>query len=84
MILYENAWRRELEAELGSSDAWRKETDYIISKIPPEAKEIWLLTNENCDTGRECLPLDNFIETHYTIVQERKFYKETVRLLRKK
>ncbi len=33
---------------------------------------------------REWLPLDNFIEAHYTIVQERKFYKKPVRLLRKK
>lgn len=74
----------ELEAEPESADAWRREMEYVISKIPPEANEVWLLTNENCETGRECLPLDNFIEAHYTIVQERKFYKETVRLLRKK
>jgi hypothetical protein len=74
----------ELEAEPGSADAWRKQTDYVISKIPPQAKEIWLLTNENCETGRECLPLENYVAAHYTVIQEKKFYNETVRLLRKK
>lgn len=74
----------ELEAEPGSADAWRRQTDYIISKIPAEAREIWLLTNEKCDAGQSCLPLENFVAAHYTVVQEKKFYKETVRLLRKK
>ena len=74
----------ELEAAPGTADALRKQTDYVISKIPPQAKEIWLLTNENCETGRECLPLENYVAAHYTVIQEKKFYKETVRLLRKK
>ena len=74
----------ELEAEPRSADAWRRQTDFVISKIPAEAKEIWLLTNEKFDAGQACLPLENFVEANYTIVQEKKFYKETVRLLRKK
>ena len=74
----------ELEAEPGSADAWGKQTDFIISKIPAETKEIWLLTNEKCNAGQSCLALENFVEANYNIIQEKKFYKETVRLLRKK
>ncbi|MCD9188704.1 MAG: glycosyltransferase family 39 protein [Pyrinomonadaceae bacterium] len=74
----------EAEAAAGSAQRWAKQTEFIISEIPPEANEIWLLTNEKCEIKDACLPLENFVERNYTIVEERDFYQEKVRLLRKK
>jgi uncharacterized membrane protein len=74
----------EIEAPAGAPDAWRRQTEFILSEIPPGADEIWLLTNEKCDVKQSCLPLENFIVENYTVVEERKFYLEKVRLLRKK
>jgi hypothetical protein len=74
----------EREAENGSADAWRSQTEFVISEIPPGAEEIWLLTNEKCDVKDACRPLENFVRQNYTITQEKNFYKEKVRLLRKK
>jgi hypothetical protein len=56
----------------------------VTGRIPPEAPEVWLLTNEKCEVKQSCAPLENFVAAHYTIVEERNFYKEKVRLLRKK
>lgn len=72
------------EGEMGTPDGFRGQIEFIIKRIPPEAEEVWLLTNENCDTGRSCEPLENFVQANYTIVEEKKFYLEKVRLLRKK
>jgi hypothetical protein len=74
----------EFEAEPGSPDSWRRQTDFIISEIPPDAEEIWLLTNEKCAVKDACRPLENFVAANYTIMDEKDFYKEKVRLLRKK
>lgn len=72
------------EDEIGSANSWRRQTEFIISEIPPDAPEIWLLTNEKCRAGRACEPLENFVQANYTVIQEKDFYKEKVRLLRKK
>jgi hypothetical protein len=74
----------ELEGPPGSASAWRRQTEFVISEIPPEAREVWLLTNEKCGSGSECGPLENFVRANYTIVEEKDFYKEKVRLLRRK
>ncbi len=74
----------EFEAEAGSADSWRRQTAFIISEIPPETKEIWLLTNEKCTVKDACEPLENFVRANYTVIEEKDFYKEKVRLLRKK
>ncbi|MDQ2746899.1 MAG: hypothetical protein M3T96_06545, partial [Acidobacteriota bacterium] len=73
-----------LEAESGTADSWRRQTEFIISEIPPDAPEIWLLTNEKCRADSACEPLENFVRAHYTVIEERDFYKEKARLLRKK
>lgn len=72
------------EQKLDSPNAFRNQIEFLISEIPPEAEEIWLLTNEKCETGRACEPLEKFVEANYTIIEEKDFYKEKVRLLRKK
>lgn len=72
------------EQELDSPQAFYNQIEFLIGKFPPEAEEVWLLTNEKCDVGRACEPLENFVQANYTIIQEKDFYKEKVRLLRKK
>jgi uncharacterized membrane protein len=72
------------EAEAGSPNLYKKQIEFVISEIPPEAEEIWLLTSEKCDIKQSCEPLENFVEANYTIIEEKNFYKEKVRLLRKK
>lgn len=72
------------EAEPGSANAFRRQIEFITSKIPPETEEIWLLTGEKCTIGQSCEPLENFVAANYTIIEERDFYKEKVRLLRRK
>ncbi len=73
-----------LEDKPGSSDSYRSQIEFTISVIPPDANEIWLLTGEKCAVEDSCLPLENFVQTHYTVVEEKNFYLEKVRLLRKK
>ena len=73
------------EAEPGSVNAFRTQIEFVTSEIPPDAAEIWLLTDENCAVGQaSCEPLENFVAANYTIVLEKDFYKEKVRLLRRK
>ncbi len=74
----------DLEAEAGSADSWKKQTEFVISKIPPAALEIWLLTDDKCSIKDSCAPLENFIAANYTVIEQKEFYEETVRLLRKK
>ncbi len=74
----------EIESEAGSAGAWRAQTAFIISEVPAEAEEIWLLTNDKCAEKSSCEPLENFVKANYTIIEEKDFYKEKVRLLRKK
>ena len=72
------------EDKLDSPNAFRNQIEFVISEIPPDAQEIWLLTYENCEVGRACEPLEKFVQANYTIIEEKNFYKEKVRLLRKK
>jgi hypothetical protein len=74
----------EWEDAPGKPTSLQAQTEFTISKIPPEADEIWLLTNEKCVVKDSCLPLEKFVEANYTIVEEREFYLEKVRLLRRK
>lgn len=74
----------DLETKPGSASSFRSQIDFIISEIPAGAQEIWLLTNEKCAVKEACQPLENFVGANYTIVEEKNFYKERVRLLRRK
>jgi len=73
-----------IEGEYGSAESLKSEINFAISKIPPDAEEIWLATGERCQLTKACVPLENFVEANYTIVEEKDFYKEKLRLLRKK
>lgn len=74
----------EMEAPEGSAASWLRQTEFIISEIPPDAEEIWLLTNEKCEIEEACRPLENFVRANYNVVNTKAFYLEKVRLLRKK
>jgi len=76
-----------LESDPGSEAAFRKQIGFIISKIPVDAEEIWLATDETCQnpkTQAACADLENFISSNYTILLQKDFYLERLRLLRKK
>lgn len=72
---------------LSSEKAYADQTAFVISKIPPGAPEIWLATEESCqtpETAAACRPLENFLEANYTVIETKDFYLERLRLLRKK
>lgn len=76
------AW--EPEAPFGTEASLQKQTDFVISEIPPGAIEIWLVVNEKCLATEACVPLENFVKANYTITEEKEFYLEKVFLLRRK
>ena len=49
-----------------------------------DADEIWLATAEVCSVTDACAPLENHAFANYTVVLEENFYKETLRLLKRK
>lgn len=70
-----------------SEDALLDQTKFVVSQIPPDATEIWLATEDLCqdaETKAACRPLENFVEANYTVLETKDFYKERIRLLRKK
>jgi cell division protein FtsL len=79
------AW--DTEDSLSNENAFRNQIAFVISEIPPEAQEIWLATEEVCQTettAAACRPLENFLEANYTVIETKDFYLERLRLLRKK
>lgn len=76
-----------LEDSIKSENGYRKQTEFLISKIPPDAEYLWLATRDTChqpETEASCRPLENFVQAHYTIEIEKDFYLEKLRLLKKK
>jgi uncharacterized membrane protein len=73
-----------LEGKKDSEDSFRRQIDFTISKIPTEADEIWLLTDDNCQKTEACKPLEEFVEKNYNVIETKDFYLERVRLLKKK
>lgn len=72
---------------IGSDDALKEQTAFVISQIPADASEVWLATEDLCqdtETREACRPLENYVEANYTVLETRDFYKERIRLLRKK
>ncbi len=79
-----NFFKWNYEAEFGTVGTWSKQIEYVISVIPKDAREIWLLTESGCQKTNGCLPLENYIDANYTVIDQKSFYKERVRLLKKK
>ena len=80
----ENFFAWEFEAAPGSAGSAKQQTEFIISEIPAQANELWLLTDESCEINERCRPLENFVEANYNIAETKIFYLEKLRLLRKK
>ncbi len=80
----ENFFAWNFEAKPGTSGTYKKQIEYVISQIPENSEEIWLLTQEDCQTSDACEPLENFVESNYNIVSQKNLYLERIRLLRKK
>ncbi len=72
------------EEEYGSGEMFSKQIEYVISVIPLDSSEIWLVTEETCQRSNACGSLEKFVKENYTVVQQKDFYKERVRLLRKR
>lgn len=80
----ENLFSLRTDAPDGTAESLRSQTEALIKEIPPETTEIWLLTGERCEIKESCALLENYVDAHYTVVEEKMFYLEKVRLLRKK
>jgi hypothetical protein len=80
----ENFFKWNNEAEFGTEKNWEKQIEYTISVIPKDAEEVWLMNMDICETSKACLPLEKFVKENYTIIETKDFYKEQIRLLRKK
>ena len=74
----------EWEAAFGTEGSLARQTDFVISEIPPDAEMIWLAVNEKCLITDACKPLENYVRANYTIVKEEEFYKEQLYLLKKR
>ncbi len=75
------------EDELGSPKRNVKQIEFLISQLPPNPQEFWLVTDVMCDDEKrflECAPLENFVETNYTVERVERFYLRKVRLLKRK
>ena len=79
----EKAFSFFAEDTTGSPKMYEHQIQFLISEIPPDAIEVWLVTSDKCSVGETCLPLEKFVEANYTVIQETDFYREKVRLLRK-
>lgn len=71
------------QAVHGTDLSRRREAEFVISQIPPDATEIWLIASEKCIVTDACGPLENFTKANYTIIEEKEFYLEKVFLLRR-
>ncbi|MGI8640263.1 MAG: hypothetical protein ACR2MG_09905 [Pyrinomonadaceae bacterium] len=83
----ENFFAWSAENSYSNENAFADQTTFVISEIPPEANEIWLATEEVCQTAETkaaCRPLENFVEANYTVIETKDFYLERLRLLRRK
>ncbi|MEZ5306230.1 MAG: glycosyltransferase family 39 protein [Pyrinomonadaceae bacterium] len=74
----------EYEAPFGSPDIWTNQIKDVTSRIPTQASEVWLLTESTCQETESCRPLEKWVEANYTVLKTKDFYKERVRLLRRR
>jgi hypothetical protein len=69
------------------TDRLPEQTVSLISQVPAEGEEVWVLTGEICDnpkTMESCRALEEFFNSNYTMIDSQNFYLEKVRLYRKK
>jgi hypothetical protein len=76
---------RFFDFDFGVSTAERikERTDFTISKVPPDAKEIWVIANDECRQPGVCEQFEEFLNKNYQVVEQKAFYRNNVTLLRK-
>ena len=62
----------------------KERTAFTISKIPPEASEVWLIENDECKAPQICDQFNAYVAANYEVVDERDFYMQNLQLLRRK
>ena len=72
------------EGAAGTPEMWPRQINYVISVFPKDAEFVWLVTEETCQTTAACRPLEIFVKENYTVVRQKDFYKERLRLLKKR
>jgi hypothetical protein len=75
------------EAAPDSPARWQRQINFLISQIPPEHKEIWLVTEDFCDdpkTAIQCQQLEDFLREHYVVERTEFFFHRKLQLLRRK
>ena len=75
------------EAEFGSPKRNARQISFLISQIPADSAGLWLITDSLCDDEKrraECAPLEDFVESHYTVEKSANFYLRKVRLLKRR
>lgn len=67
-----------------TSDSIRQRTDFATSSVPPNADELWLITNDECISGGRCAQLESYVARNFDTVADQDFFTQRVRLLRRK
>jgi hypothetical protein len=80
----ENFFDFNLQAPAGSRESMIRQIEFVISEVPPDAPQIWLVVNDLCISTEACRPLEKYVEANYTIELEKEFYRSKVYLLRRK
>ena len=62
------------EDKIGSANAFRTQIDFVISKIPADAEEIWLLTDENCSIGETCSSIWKISSRRITLLFRKRIF----------
>jgi hypothetical protein len=81
---FPSGWNAEAAAE--TPERWRRQIEFLTNQIPSDARQIWLVTEDRCDDAKtkiECRPLEDFVQSNYTVTRDAIFYTRRVRLLKK-
>ena len=80
----ENYFDFGLQAPTGSAESLVRQNNFVISEIPPDAPTLWLIVSDHCITTEACRPLENYVQSNYTIELEKEFYIARIYRLRAK
>ena len=70
----ENYFDFGLQGPPGSPESLVRQNNFVISEIPAGTSTLWLVVNESCISTEACRPLENYVESNYTIDIEKEFY----------
>lgn len=70
----ENYFDFSLQGPVGSPESMVRQNNFVISEIPEGTSAFWLVVNEYCTATEACRPLENYVQSNYTIDIEKEFY----------